>query len=329
MWGDRMDDPVYRDLLADVAEMYYTQEMTQNEIGAALGVSRVKVHRLLKEARDTGVVQITVLRVRPRNERLECELKERFGLDDVLVLAAGEAEVGIWRSIGEMTARYIEKLLKDDTTIAVCLGRSTYEVVQAIRPGSHARVRIAQASGSIPFVVEEMDSLMIARQLGKKLGGDVLYLPSPMIADSPEAAIILRRQQDIERTLSAAGAADLALVGIGNLDVNLSPLISAAGLNSEQVEAMKQAGAVGDIAGQVFTGEGRLCLNGLSGRTIGLTLDELKRIPKVIAVAFGLAKARAILGALRTGVVDVLSTDDRTAGEILQLDKNALQGGGG
>ncbi len=325
-----MDDPVYHDLLADVAAMYYLKEMTQNEIAQAMGVSRVKVHRLLKEARDANVVEIRINRSLPRHNQLEHALIEGFGLRDALVLdTRGLDERRTWRGVGEMTARYLEMLLAENSTIAVCLGRSTYEVVQALRPGICANVRVAQASGSIPFATQEFDSPTVARQLANKLGGEVLYLPSPMIADSPEAAAVLRRQRDIERTLAAAGEAQFALVGIGNLEGTHSPVISAAGLAPEQLAAMQQAGAVGDMVGQVFTAEGALCFAGLTERIIGLTLDDLKRIPTVIAVAFGVVKAPAIVGALRTGAIDVLATDDSAAGEILRLEKASRQKGGG
>ncbi len=324
-----MEDPFYRDLLADVAAMYYLKEMTQNEIAQAMGVSRVKVHRLLKEARDTKVVEIRINRSLPRHNSLEHALREHFGLRDALVLDTGGLdELRTWGGIGEMTARYLEMLLTENSTIAICLGRSTYEVVQAIRPGLCANVRVAQASGSIPFASQELDSPTVARQLAGKLGGEVLYLPSPMVADSPEAAAVLRRQRDIERTLSAAGEAEFALVGIGNLEGMRSPIINAAGLAPEQFAALEEAGAVGDMVGQVFTVEGELCFNGLTERIIGLTLKDLKHIPTVIAVAFGVAKAPAILGALRTGAIDVLSTDDSAAGEILRLEKASRQRGG-
>jgi DNA-binding transcriptional regulator LsrR (DeoR family) len=313
-------EPIYRDMLADVAAMYYLQEKTQSEIAEALGVSRVKVYRLLKEARDGGVVEIIIHRSRPRSDKLEQELRERFDLTDALVLdTRGMEQAEVWRGMGEIGARYVEKLLKDDSTIAICLGRSTYEVVHAMRTDLHRQVRIAQALGSIPFATQELDSGALARQLANKLGGEVLYLPSPMIADNAEAAAVLRRQPAIERTLAAAREADLALLGIGNLNPAESRLIVATGFSDEQLAAMLAEGAVGDIIGQIFTRDGHLYPSELTDRIIGLTLEELRCIPTVVAVAFGMSKAEAILGALRTGVVDVLATDDSAAREILRM----------
>jgi DNA-binding transcriptional regulator LsrR (DeoR family) len=312
-------------MLADVAAMYYLRQMTQEEIARAVGVSRVKVHRLLKEAREARVVEITIHWSRPRDSQLEVAFAHHFGLRDALVLrTSGLDEPAVLKGIGEIGARYLEGLVKNNSTIAVCLGRSTYQVVQAVSSGLRLRVRVAQALGSIPFATPELDSATLARELAERLGGDVLYLPSPMLSDSPEATEVLRRQPDIERTLNAAATADVALVGIGNLEPAHWRLAVIAGLTPEALAEMVATGAVGDIAGQIFTIQGHLHRNALTDRIIGLSLDELRRIHTVFAVAFGFVKARAILGALRSGVVDVLCTDDRAAGEVLRIAGNAV-----
>jgi len=311
-------DPSYRDMLADVANMYYLQEKTQSDIALALGLSRVKVYRLLKEARDAGVVEIIVHRAPSRNDRLERELCRRFGLTDALVLdTAGMEEVDVGRGIGEIGARAVERRLRDGSTIAVYLGRSTYAVVQAIRPGLHRDVRVAQAVGSTLSATRGVDSAIVARQLAAVLGGEGHYLPSPMFADSIEAAIVLRRQPAVEHTLAIARKANLALLGIGNLDPADSALAIASGLSADQLAGMREAGVVGDMGGRVFTVEGGLPEHELTGRVVGLTFEELRCIPAVIAVAFGAAKAGAILGALHTGVIDVLCTDNVAAREVL------------
>ena len=47
-------------LLKKIATMYYIEHLTQAEIGRSLNMSRSTVSRLLQEARDKGVVTITV-----------------------------------------------------------------------------------------------------------------------------------------------------------------------------------------------------------------------------------------------------------------------------
>jgi DNA-binding transcriptional regulator LsrR (DeoR family) len=299
--------------------MYYEQDMTQSQIAERLGLSRVKVYRLLKEARAEEFVQIVINWPTSRDHQSEQAVRRAFGLKEALVLQSGQSGASpILNQLGQLGARYLEHLLQDGMTMAVCLGRSTYEVIHAIRPGFRARVHVSQAMGTMPFALQEVDSASLARHLAAKLGGDVRYLSSPLMADSPEAADVLRAQRDIRGTLDAARAADVALVGIGNLDPAHSGFVKAGFIAPEDMMQLLAAGAVGDIAGQILTADGHLHRCDYNRRVIGITLDELRHIPTTIAVAAGLDKARAILAALRTGAVNVLCTDDATAAAVLE-----------
>jgi DNA-binding transcriptional regulator LsrR (DeoR family) len=80
-------------------------------------------------------------------------------------------------------------------------------------------------------------------------------------------------------------------------------------------------GAVGDIAWRIFDQDGQLHPGSFNERIIGLSIADLKNIPVTIAVAGGVTKAKAILGALYSGAVNVLCTDDKAAKEVLELSK--------
>jgi deoxyribonucleoside regulator len=315
-------EPQQHELLAQVASMYYEEDMTQNEIAETLGVSRVKVYRMLRQARDANVVQINIDWPIKRDARLETVLKETFGLQEALVLKSGGQPA--LRQLGYLGARYLESLLKDRSTLAICLGRSTYEVINAIRPDFQASVQVAQAIGALPQAFAQYDSSALARQLAEKLGGQAMYLHSPLMADTAQAASIIRRQRDVRQALAVARSADIALVGIGNLDAQNSGFVQAGFLSSSELQDLTSRGAVGDIAWHIFTETGDLFPCDFNERVIGIGLEELGQIPTTIAVATGIDKAQAILGALRTGVVNVLCTDDATAGEVLRLSKNTL-----
>jgi len=317
-----MIDDSQRNLLAQIASLYYEQELTQNQIAKQLGLSRVKVYRLLKQAKAEQVVQITINWPVERDLDLEKSLTELFGLKEAIVLKTVSPHyTPTLQLLGKLGAYYLEQVLVDDSTMTVCLGRSTYEVINAIEPSFQAKVRVAQAMGSMPFTMQELDSATLANQLAQKLGGEVLYLSSPLIADSPEAANVMRRQREIERTLAAARRADVALLGIGNLDPATSGFVEAGFITPEELSTLTADGAVGDMAGQIFTITGKLHPCEYNQRVIGISFDELCEIPLTIAVASGKEKAQAILGALRTCIVKVFCTDDQTAREVLELGR--------
>jgi len=314
-----MDENLH-ELLAQVASMYYQEELTQNQIAEQLGLSRVKVYRLLKQAKAEEVVQITVNWLISRNTELEAQLQQIFKLEEALVLKRGaHRRTQALQRLGQLGARYLERILADGSTMAVCLGRTSYETINAISPNFRARVRVAQAVGSMPLLMKDLDSAALARELARKLGGEVLYLTSPLMADSVSAGEVIRSQRNIKHTLEAARRADVALTGIGNLDPAISGFHKAGFISAEKLAALTAAGAVGDMAGQIFTIDGQLFDTNINRRVIGITLAELKQIPTTIAVAMGREKARAILGGLRTGAINVLCTDEDAAAEVITL----------
>lgn len=309
----------HHELLAKVAAMYYQQELTQNEIAGALDLSRVKIYRLLKEARESQVVRILIDWPIKRADDLEARLADAFGLDDALVLRTGEVEATLLlRQIAQLAARYLEAILVDGASLSICFGSTTYEVISAIRVDFQAKVKVMQATGSLSHALKEYDSSALTRRLAQKLGGEALYLSSPLLADNAEEAAVIRKQAVVGHTLEQVRRADIALVGIGDLDPANSGFVKAGVADAEQLRAYRAKGAVGDMAWQIFTRGGERYDCELNRRIIGVTLDELRAVPRTVAVAVGVNKAAAILGALRTGAINVLCTDEHTAHHVLQ-----------
>jgi deoxyribonucleoside regulator len=318
-----MDDNRHQ-LLAQIGSMYYELEKNQNEIADDLGLSRVKVYRLLKEARQENVVKIIIDWPIERVDQLEKQLEQVFHLKKALIFKSCQFdEATALRWLGQMVARYLENILEDGMTLSVCVGRSTYEVIHAIGSASEIHVNVVQAMGSTPFAVHFMDSGALARELAQKLGGKVLYLPSPLMANNPEEAVVLRKQKLIAHTLAMTCKSDILLVGIGNLDPVTSRYVKADMIPAKKLRALAEDGAVGDIGGQFITFTGTLHSTLYNQCMIGLTLEEMNRIPNTIAVAIGASKVKAILGSLRTGVIDVLCTDMDTAREVLKLQDSS------
>ncbi len=316
-----MIDSAQHELLAKVASMYYEREMTQSEIAGALDLSRVKIHRLLKEARETQVVRILINWHIKRAPGLEAQLTKRYKLDAALVLQAGAGDAALLlRQIGQLAARYLESQLADAASLSICFGSTTYEVINAIRPDFQADVKVMQATGSLSHALKEFDSSALTRQLAQKLGGEALYLSCPLLADNAEAARIIRGQAVVSHALEQVRRADIALVGIGDLHPQSSGFVRAGVADSQQLRSFRRAGAIGDMAWQLFDDAGQLYPCPLNERIIGLTLDELRAVPQTIAVAAGINKAAAITGALNSSAINVLCTDEATAARILRGD---------
>lgn len=313
-----MLDDATHDLLAQVAALYYENELTQDAIAAELGLSRVKVYRLLKQARSEQVIQFTINWPVQRASELETRLCQRFGLREALVLRPDSSgHTHTLARVAQLGARFLEQNLRDGMTLTVCLGRSTYEVIHAVRPGFQGHVNVVQAVGSISQATPELDSASLTRELAAKLGGVAHYLAAPMMADSVVAAAVLRSQRDIQRALQLARTASMALVGVGSLDPATSEFARAGYLAAQELADIRAAGGVGDMAGQIFSADGQAYDGEFNSRVIGLRLDDLRAMPAVMSIAIGASKTQAILGALHTGVIDVFCTDGDTAAAVL------------
>ena len=257
-----MRSAVHHELLAKVAAMYYEQEMTQNDIAAALDLSRVKIHRLLKEARETQIVRILIDWPIKRAADLEGQLLRQFGplgLQRALVLQTSATRSALlMRQIAQLAARYLETVLLPGATLAICFGSTTYEVINAIRPDFQTDIAVVQATGSLSQALKEYDSSALTRQLAQKLGGQAIYLSAPLLADNAPAAAIIRQQAVVRNALEQARRADIALVGIGDLDLARSGFARAGVVASQQLRAYRQRGACGDMAWQIFDSAGQL-----------------------------------------------------------------------
>jgi DNA-binding transcriptional regulator LsrR (DeoR family) len=122
----------------------------------------------------------------------------------------------------------------------------------------------------------------------------------------------------VARTLNMARKADVALVGIGSAGSTSSELlVEEFGLNkSERDTTFKNM--AGDIAARFFNAQGKILSSMIDSRVIGLTLDEIRKIPKVIGVATGADKVMGVVGAARSKLVDLLIIDLACANAILK-----------
>ena len=80
------------------------------------------------------------------------------------------------------------------------------------------------------------------------------------------------------------------------------------------------AGAVGDISLRFFDEHGAPVRTSLDDRVLGITTAQLRKVPRVVAIAGGLDKVDAIAAALGAGIVNVLLTDQSTAQALVDRE---------
>jgi len=309
-----MDD----ERLAEVASWYYEEGLDQAAIARRLGCSRSMVSRYLKEARARGLVEIRVRHPLKTDPQLAKALQSRFPLREAHVLADPPADPQrLLRRLGELGARLLRARLRPGIRIGVSWGTAVYEVVRAMPEFPVPGAQVIQIIGALGSGDPMIDGPELARWLAEKLEAPVRHLHAPLLVESEEVAQALRRERAIAEVLAAARRVHVALIGIGSVDPRLSSLRRAGYLREDELEGLRAAGAVGDMLARAMDAEGNLLDHPLNRRVVGLEPEALRRIPTVIAVAGGAAKAPAIRAALRGGYVDVLVTDAAAAAAVL------------
>ena len=152
----------------------------------------------------------------------------------------------------------------------------------------------------------------LARHLASLYPGSLVhYLHAPSIVDSPAIKEAMLSDSSVQAALALAAKSELALVGIGEIGPDAT-LLRSSQVTRADLDLLRADGVIGSMNGRFFCRDGKPGGH-LDGRTIAIEWTQLAAIPTVVAIAEGLPKVEAIQGALRTGCVDVLITDEATA----------------
>lgn len=306
------------DLLYKISKAYYEDGLTQSQIGKRFGLSRIKVSRLLQQARNTRVVQIHIAPPPGSYADLERELAAAYGLDEaVLVSASPNSNSELLGALGRAAAGYLARTCEETDVLDLSWGTTIRSVVDAMSPRDLPGVRVVQMLGGLGSIESEVLGGDLAHRMALALGAKAQLLPSPGIVTTKMVRDALLKDSIISQTLKLAAHADVALVGIGSPTQD-SVIIQSGILTEGELDELHAIGAVGDIALRFFDGDGRAVNHPINERIIGLDLGQIRGIPRVIGVAGGQAKYPVIRGALQGHLLDVLITDTDMAKRLLE-----------
>lgn len=311
------------ELLGRVATWYYEDNLDQTLIAKRIGRSRSMVSRMLQEARQQGVVEIKVNYPLKTDLALENRFCELFDLKQAVILNVSLRTdyLTLLRRLGTIAARSLQQKLHNNICIGIGWGSSVQQTIYAMPKMELMQATILPLTGSVGHSEPMVDGTDLAQWLSQKLNADYRFLPAPLLVKEQATAQSLQQHQTVSHVFSLAHQVEVALIGIGTLNHRFSSLYRLGYLNDAELADLKDAGAVGNILAYHLDIFGNVIDVPLNRCVISLSLDILRKIPQVIAVAGSVAKAAAILGALRSGCLDIMITDTMTASQVLELEK--------
>jgi len=296
--------------------MYYVGGMTQDQIAAALGVSRQRAQRLVSRAMAEGLIHVRLEHKISSCLAAEAALKRRFHLAEVRVAPSLGPGVDPARATAAVAAELLESYLArtEPLVIAFGTGRSLSSMVAELAavPTEHHRVvsligNIAP-DGSASFydvILRIADKLHVAHY----------PMPVPVISETPRERELFHALGPVQTVVALARNADVMFVGIGQMGDD-APLYKDGFVTRAQLAEMQARGAAGELVGCVFNADGVYLDTPLTARLGGVRIEPARKAP-VVGVAAGASKVAAIRAAIRGRLINGLVTDEPTAAALL------------
>ncbi len=316
-------------LIVRVAWLYHVGGLNQEQTAARLGLHRSRVNRLLSEARDRGLVSVTINHESARDFAAEQAIARAFALDFVLSTPVLGLHDGLTdpntdrirgaiarRAVGAAGANFLKgKLSNGPITVGVSWGRTIEQVAHQLSGVRNPQARFVSLLGSLKRN-SQSNPFEVVQFFAARTGGEVHFLPVPFLTNSVADREVFMAQRIVQDTVELARAADLYLISVGELQ-ETSVLRSENILTADEVAALRASGAVCDSMGKLFDLQGREIEHPIIQRTVAIRPQDL-RGRNVVLLVGGLEKVEATVGLLRSGLVRGLVIDGDTAAALLR-----------
>lgn len=309
--------------LIKIARMYYEQNLTQAQIAKSLGIYRTTISRLLKKVRDDGIVKIAIDYSVSDTFLLEEEMKSRFGLEHIILIAENKANAEQQlKMVGLACANFLKSIVEDGHVIGFSWGSSLAAVAEQLDSSCHKDVLcLPMVGGPAGRLDSKYHVNTIVYKVASKLHGKSLLMDFPARLDEAFIREGILKSQHYNQIADYWHHLDIALFGIG------SPVISDNSMwrdfyGQEGDPQFKNPLIVGDICSRFYDIKGQVIDMDLHQKIINIELDLIKKVPYRIGVAISQEKTVAILGAINGGYINSLITTKETAQGILNEINN-------
>jgi len=302
--------------IAQVVSRYYEKGMTQQEIAYKFCLSKMTVSRMLHKARELGIVKVGIKRPFQLNEKLQRQIEREYDLKKAIVVKQTDSKKNdISKLVGQVWAFYMNLSLSDNLVIGMGVGKTIGQVVENLVPMRTKNLHIVQLMGGLADVGEQ-NPFTIVQETCRKLQAKGTYFTSFALVENERIKDSIYNSSMGYQTRDTWKKCKKALFGVGAIEKGT--LLSPKLVSIDELQKIKQLGAIGDILGHCFDKSGNFLLDtDFEKRLVSIPIHMLRNIAERIAVAGGESKAQAVQGLLRSGLITVLVTDEVAARKLL------------
>jgi DNA-binding transcriptional regulator LsrR (DeoR family) len=306
--------PAHLVLTASVARRYYLDGRSKVEIAEEFALSRFKVARLLDDARTSGLVRIEIGHPGVVDVELSGRLMEALGLTHCVVTDTPDDHPESLRDhLGAAAAELLSEVVTPDDVLGLSWARSVSAMATSLRV--LATVPVVQLTGALARPGADDSSIELVREVARVAGGPAYFFYAPMAVSDAATARALRQQPEVARAFLLIGSVTKAVAGVGAWEPEQSTLYDATGETERAY--LKRLGVCADVSGVLVDAHGDPVPADLTERMIGITAAQMKAVPEVIGIVYGMAKVHAALAAVRGGLVNSLVTHSTLAAALI------------
>ncbi|MBT2517867.1 hypothetical protein J7E29_10510 [Streptomyces sp. ISL-90] len=296
------------DLQAIYAAIQYLQhERSTVDISEELGISRFMVGRMIKRAREDGLIEVVPRLPDPVNTDLSKALTRKYGLDSaVVVVPPADSDDRVRTVVAAIAARLIAELIEEDDIVGLGPGRTIVETCALISEVPTCDVvQLTGVATSDP--ASHLNAIM---QLSSVAKGRMFPLHAPFVTTDLASARTIAAQPPIKQALQRMNRLDKSVLTVGGWPQ--SSLLATQLDELGELAPLLDQGVAAEIGTTLLDTNGRE-LHTLDGRLIGLSTEQLSNVPVRVALGGGPGKQLAVLAVLRSGLADIVVTDEHTA----------------
>lgn len=291
-------------LIYKTAWYYYIEGMTQQKIAELMGISRMRVIKLLEKAHKTGIVQIKIREDKVARIQSEKELITKYGLKDAFVVPSNPNDADTNETISKAAAMYISDRLENNTFVNIGYGDTLSRVLNNLTKNSDKSLSFVSLTGGVNHYLQNMQHNLE--------NATIRLTPAPLVASTKEMVAAIKDEGSVKEISRLTKLSSMTVIGIGAMDDTATIFKNGILTNNDKIY-LKMQGAVGDILSHFIDKDGNLVKSGFDDRLISTSLETVKSLNNVIGVAGGESKIDAIKATLIGKYIDILITDEKTA----------------
>lgn len=308
--------------LLAASSMYYLQDIKMETIANRLHMSRSSVSRLLKQARASGLVEITLRPTPTKALGVGHRISEQFGVETYVVPVTDAATVEErLEQVAMATARIVSSLFDSDMILGVAWGTTLAAIANQLSKKPTRGSSVVQLNGAANNRTSGVEYAgdLISR-FADAFDARIHLFPVPAFFDYAETRRAMWRERSVARVLAVQQRVDIALFSIGAVGGAVPSHVYSAGyLEPEDIQTLEAEGVVGDVCTVFLRADGTYEDLSLNERATGPTPAELRRVPRRVCAVAGDGKVVGLLAALRAGVVTHLVLDEQTASRLAEI----------